>query len=238
MRRRPRTDYYLEPAQLKKVPWFRRRLLKWFKGNKRSFPWRKESRTPYEVLVAEIMLQRTIASNVARVYPAFIKKYPDFESLGRATTAELEAILKPLGLWRLKVRVFKMLAEEIARRGGKVPTSRDELEKLDSIGQYTASVVLNTVYGHAEPFIDVNMARVLERFFGPRKYFDIRDDPYLHTLSRRVVRGEESLLVNWAVLDFSALVCKLKRPLCEECPLQAKCLYFNSLTEQPPAETG
>ncbi|MBV9924481.1 MAG: hypothetical protein JOZ96_05515 [Acidobacteria bacterium] len=173
------------------------------------------------------MLQRTVAANVARVYPAFLAKYPDFAALSRAEPGELEEILKPLGLWRLKAHIFRRLAEAIAERGGEVPATRDELERLESVGQYTASVVLNTVHGIPEPFVDVNMARVLERFFGPRTYFDVRDDPYLHTLSRRVVEGGDSLQANWAVLDFSALVCRAKRPLCEQCPVRARCDYFN-----------
>lgn len=229
MRRRPRNDYELAPDVIKEVPWFRRRLLRWFGGSSRSFPWREPGRTPYEVLVAEVMLQRTVAANVARVYPVFLAKYPDFAALSRAVPGELEETLKPLGLWRLKAHIFRRLAEAITERGGEVPATRDELERLESVGQYTASVVLNTVHGIPEPFVDVNMARVLERFFGPRTYFDVRDDPYLHTLARRVVDGEDSLQTNWAILDFSALVCRAKRPLCEGCPVRAKCNYFKDV---------
>lgn len=49
------------------------------------------------------------------------------------------------------------------------------------------------VYGIPEPLVDVNMVRVLERFFGPRKLADIRYDSYLQTLARQVVEGEQSL---------------------------------------------
>ena len=70
------------------------------------------------------------------------------------------------------------------------------------------------------------MARVLERFFGPRKLADIRYDPYLQTLARRVVNTENSLQVNWAILDLGALVCKNGAPLCLQCPLRAKCEFY------------
>lgn len=73
------------------------------------------------------------------------------------------------------------------------------------------------------------MARVLERFFGPRKLVDIRYDPYLQTLSYKVVAGNDSVFTNWAVLDLASLVCKNKNPQCGICPLVNKCRYAEQL---------
>lgn len=184
------------------------------------------NRTAYEVLVAEVMLQRTTAASVSHVYPKFIEHFPNWQALSRASEETLQQLLRPLGLWRLKSSVFIKLARLIEERGGVMPTTRQELEQLDGIGQYTASAVLCVVHDQPEPFIDANMSRVLERFFGPRVNVDIRNDPYLHTLSRKVVAHKNSLGLNWAILDFSALVCKPRRPLCQECPVRERCLYF------------
>jgi adenine-specific DNA glycosylase len=46
-----------------------------------------------------------------------------------------------------------------------LPRSRCDLERLPGIGPYTASAVKASVYGLHEPLVDVNMARVLSRFF-------------------------------------------------------------------------
>ncbi len=117
-------------------------------------------------------------------------------------------------------------------RQGNIPMSRIELEALPGVGQYIAGAVLTTLYNQAEHFIDVNMDRLLGRFFGPRKLAGIRDDPYLQTLARRVVEGRDSLYINWAILDFGALVCKPNRPLCGDCPLKTKCQAFDQWTRQ------
>lgn len=216
------------PVDIKeKVPWFRRRIRAWFKENRRIFPWRAPGLNPYEVLVAEIMLQRTVAANVVNVYSSFLEKYPTFSTLSRATIEELEEILKPLGLWRLKARVFQQIARVISENNNQLPSSREELERLENVGQYTASVILTTFHGMAEPFIDVNIARVIDRFFGPRVNIDIRNDPYLKSLSGLIVKNaRESLELNWAILDFAALICKAPKPLCTICPVKEKCLYF------------
>ncbi len=94
---------------------------------------------------------------------------------------------------------------------------------LPGIGQYIASAVLLMLHDKAEPLLDSNMSRVLERYFGPRHLADIRYDPYLQELSRRVVKGHQSLALNWAILDLAALICLTLRPRCELCPLSREC---------------
>ncbi len=218
---------------VERIPWLRRRLLSWFEQSGRSFPWRDPERTPYEVVVAEILLQRTTAAGVARAYAGFVERYPSWEALAQAPREGLENALRPLGLWQQKAVAFQQLAQSIEERGGVVPRSRTELERLPGIGPYTASAVLAIVYGRAEPLLDVNMARCLWRFFGSVELTTEGPKRWLHALALRLVGGKRSLQVNGAVLDFGALVCRARRPRCQECPLRARCLYAGS----PPRPT-
>ena len=201
---RPFVACSLESAVTTNLPWFRQALLAWFDLQGRSFPWREPGRSSYEILVAEILLQRTTAAKVAQAYNAFLARYPSWSALAHTTSKDLQEYLKPLGLWLQKALVFRSLATAIEERGGFVPATRAELEQLPGIGQYIANAVLLTLYHMPEPLLDVNMARVLERFFGPRKLADIRYDPFLQTLSRCVVNAERSLQVNWAILDLGS----------------------------------
>lgn len=70
------------------------------------------------------------------------------------------------------------------------------------------------------------MARVLERYFEPRKMADIRYDPYLQDLATNFADHLHSKLVNWSILDFAALICSARKPKCLECPINTKCSYF------------
>lgn len=213
------------------ILWFRRRLRSWFNENKRSFSWREPGRNSYEILVSEVLLRRTRAEAVAQIYPSFLKKYPDFTHLANASKKDLQKILKPLGLWRQKTPIFLSVAKAMQENGGQLASTRAELEKLFHVGNYIASVILTTFHGKAEPFVDVNMARVVDRFFGPRKLVDIRHDPYLHAVAREIVKNrKESLKLNWAVLDFAALVCKAGKPRCNICPMTKKCFYFSKIS--------
>ncbi len=233
MRQRAYPSCELVPEVVERISWLRRRLLSWFERNGRSFPWRDPDRTPYEVVVAEILLQRTAAVGVARTYTGFIERYPSWATLAQAPREDLEHTLRPLGLWRQKALALRHLAQSIAERGGVVPSSRAELERLRGIGPYTASAVLAIVYGQAEPLVDVNMTRFLGRFFGSSGSTRGSRQRLLYAFALRLVRSKRSLAVNWAALDFGALVCRARQPRCPECSLLARCAYARSLRPQP-----
>jgi A/G-specific adenine glycosylase len=154
------------PKAAARIRWVRGRLLPWLARDGRSFPWREPGRTPYEVVVAEILLQRTTAAGVARAYAGFVECYSSWDIPAHAPLAGLAHALKSLGLWRQKALAFQQLAQSIEANGGGVPHTRTELERLPGIGSYTASAVLAIVYGRAEPLLNVNMARLLRRFLG------------------------------------------------------------------------
>jgi A/G-specific adenine glycosylase len=228
----------ISPETAQRISWLRRRLLRWFPAYGRSFPWREAGMEPYEVVVAEILLQRTTAAGVARAYIGFLKRYPSWFSLAQSPLEELENALRPLGLWRQKALAFQQLAPTIELNGGVVPGTRKELERLPGIGPYTASAVLAIVYGQAEPLLDVNMARLLGRFLGPSEGTETNHKRALHALALRLVRSKHALEVNWAVLDFGALVCRARRPLCPQCPLRARCHYARSRQPRPTSNEG
>jgi A/G-specific adenine glycosylase len=222
--------------QQDKVEFFQEKILNWFKINGRKFHWRKKGLTHYQYVIAEVLLQRTRAETVSKFYSNFIRDFPNWQSLANADLHTIEEYLKPIGLYRQRAQRLKNLASEMVRRGGKLPRDRKDLESIPFMGQYIANAVELVIFNEPSPLVDVNMARVLERFFGPRKLADIRYDPYLQSLSYKVVNHLETKKINWAILDFAALVCK-PRPLCPICILKEQCnAYIEYYSKQlnPP----
>lgn len=205
---------------------FRRGIMRWFRENRRQFPWRKESLSPYEVLIAEIMLQQTRAERVKEVYPKFIKRYPGWRELAEADIKEIEDSIRSLGLHRKRARGLKKLAVSVMRSGAKSFHNLDDLTALPSVGIYMGRSVLVNCYGEPEAMLDVNMDRVLERYFGPRRLADIRHDKQLNDLARRLVNKEAPREYNWAIMDFASLVCKSRNPNCSGCPISRFCNYY------------
>ena len=56
-------------------------LLDWFDEHARPLPWRGPGRTPWGVLVSEVMLQQTQASRVAERFPRFLERFPSATAL-------------------------------------------------------------------------------------------------------------------------------------------------------------
>jgi len=211
-----------------KIIFFQTELLTWFKTNGRQFLWRKSSVSNYVRIISEILLQRTKAETVNKYLPIFLKKYPSWNQLGNATEMELIETLKPLGLSNQRGKRLHKLSQELKKRNGVFPKEKSLVEEMPMMGQYITNAFELFVLKRPSPLLDVNMARVLERFFGPRKLADIRYDPYLQELSKRVTTHDEIVPINWAILDFAALICKAHRPICEKCLIFKNCKYYSN----------
>jgi A/G-specific adenine glycosylase len=213
----------------RKIKFFQLKLLEWFNLNGREFPWREPGLPVYEYIIAEVLLQRTRAETVNRFYQAFLAQYPSWTSISQADVLELENVLKPVGLYKQRAGRLHNLAKEMVKRGEVFPTSRNELELIPFMGQYIANAVEVFAFGKPSPLLDVNMARLLERVFRPRKLADIRYDPYLQKLASKVVHHQCFKELNWAILDHAALICTIKNPKCSDCPLNSACSYYEKL---------
>lgn len=204
---------------------FRKNLLLWFESNERKFPWRRHSTSKYQYIIAEILLQRTRAETVAVFFLDFIQDFPSWKQLRGADEEKLQHYLQPIGLWRRRAASIHSLAQEMASRNGRFPRNRKEIEELPGIGQYITNAVLLFCHDEPQPLLDTNMARVLERVFGPRHLSDIRYDQYLQDLALKAVSCETPKEINWAILDLAAMVCVIKYPHCKECPLSKICQW-------------
>ena len=91
------------------------------------------------------------------------------------------------------------------------------------MGQYVANAILFFCHNIPQPLLDVNMARILERYYGPRKLSDIRFDPYLQDLSAEITNQKDSATINWAILDLASFICKPNHPKCNICIVTWAC---------------
>jgi A/G-specific adenine glycosylase len=221
----------MQPVPVDKVKFFQQKILTWYSISGRTFYWRRKGLSNYQYIIAEVLLQRTKAETVAKFYPNFIGEFPNWASLANASLKKIAKHLKPVGLYTQRSVRLKNLATEMIKRNGRLPKNREELESIPFMGQYIANAVELVIFNQPSPLVDVNMARVLERFFGPRQMADIRYDPYLQSLARKIVDHVDTKKINWAVLDFAALVCKPRNPACNICLIKSKCLYFLTLKQ-------
>lgn len=206
------------------------RLLSWFEVNGRILPWRDEAASTYHKICVEVLLQRTRAETVARIYHPFFERFPSWAAIAETSRSELEQYLKPIGLWQRRAFSLRGLAAYAAARDGVFPAEASAHAKIPGVGQYVSNAILLFQHGQQKPLLDVNMARFLERYQRPRFLADIRYDPWLQDAGAWLVRNPSPAKLNWAVLDHAALICKSRRPQCGECTLRSSCNWVRDVT--------
>ena len=217
----------------KNIKWFQDRLLAWGKDNLRDYPWR-ETKDPYSIMVAEVLLQRSDADTVAPIYQAFLNRYPTLDKLADAKLEDIRFILQPLGLF-FRAERLSQTAKILVENQSKIPERETELLKLPGIGKYTARAICSQAFGQPAAVLDTNVIRILERFFdikGTRVKSRCR---ILWNAAETVAPDSEVGYWNLTLLDFGAKVCTARNPKCSQCHLAQRCCWFRGNFKQPKA---
>ena len=216
---------------------FRKELLGWWKTNSRSYPWRN-TRDPYKILVAEVLLHRTRADQVSPVYRAFLSRFPDLNVLAVATADEVHAVLRPLGLrWRVDLMI-RMAEELISRYDGLVPEATEELLALPGVGPYISGAVRSFAFEKSEPILDTNTVRIAARLFCIAANDSSRRSARFRSILGTLVDPHNPREFNLALIDHGALVCTSRNPRCGICPVSHRCCYGTRIAAQGLVSLG
>lgn len=202
----------------------RKKILLWYQKNRRDFPWRHKT-TPYRIMIAEFMLQRTRAEQVAPVYREFIRKYPDIKSLYVAKIGNIRKFTGHLGIhWR--AGHFIKAAKYIVRNfNGRLPAAPEKLLQIPGIGNYVAGAMLTVCFKKKYPVIDSNIARFINRFYGLGMNGEIRRKKEIINIASELFNTTNPGKLLFAIIDFTALVCRPGKPLCAGCILRQRCRF-------------
>ena len=190
-------------------------LLAWYAVHKRDLPWR-QSRDPYAILVAEVMLQQTQVDRVVPKWHAWLHRFPTLADLARASRADAIRAWQGLGYNLRAVRLHDIAREVVAEHNGNLPENVAGLLALKGIGRYTAGAVACFAYEQPVAMVDTNIRRVLSRVFQVRP-------GEVEALAERVVPAQAAYAWNQALMDLGATLCGPKRALCLVCPLVIEC---------------
>lgn len=204
----------------------RNSLLGWAETNFRYFPWR-ESPTPYSVLVTEVLLRRTTASAVSKIFHAFMLQYPNIERLAEADRGKLEELLLKVGYNKQRADILIEMARFVLDQYNcKIPDDKEELLKIPHVGDYTANAILSLGYGIPTAMVDSNVSRIIRRLFIshlPEKVsFNI-----IQRVANIIAPKEGNQRYNLALLDFGGLICTYGIPKCTICSISQVCDYFS-----------
>jgi len=207
-------------------------ILEWYENNARDLPWRTPDRTPWGVLVSEIMLQQTPVSRVLPVWHEWMARWPTPKALAAEPSGEAVRAWGRLGYPRRALRLHACATVITERHGGEVPSDHATLLSLPGIGEYTAAAVASFAYGGRHAILDTNVRRVLARAVRAEEYPPTATSAAERRLAEALLPELDAARWGVAVMEVGALVCTARAPRCDGCPISGVCAW--RLAGKPP----
>jgi len=204
-------------------------LLQWLEENGRTFPWR-ETTDDWKVYVAELLLQRTNADAVLKVFPKFVERYPSVDALAEADEDELRKFVYELGLVDNRVKTLTSVGEQFA---DGLPDNVNTLKEPWGVGEYSARACQLFARGDPQPLVDSNFARVIGRVMGIEMPSQPHKSKQVYALMNALTpqNPDVARAFNLAILDLGASTCTPTDPDCRLCPVNRACNYYQQPKE-------
>ena len=184
---------------------------------------------PFELLVATILSAQCTDVQVNKTTKPLFEELKTPEDYLKLSEAELGKRIHSCGFYKTKSKnilaTCKLLIENF---GGQVPGTLEELTTLPGVGRKTANVVLSNIFDTPAIAVDTHVFRVSNRI-------GLAD-------SNNVLDTEKQLMDNiekemWSkahhlIIFHGRRICKARKPLCEECPVNGYCFYFKTEVKQ------
>ena len=214
-------------------------LIHWYAENKRELPWR-ETTDPYRIWISEIILQQTRVVQGLEYFNRFMLRFPDVRALAEAPGDEVMKYWQGLGYYS-RARNLHAAAKEIVEKfGGEFPRNYSDVLTLKGIGEYTAAAICSFAWKLPYAVVDGNVYRVLARIFGIDTPIDSNAGKKVFSgLAAELLDRRHPDLYNQAIMDFGAIQCTPKVPVCLYCPLRENCVALASAqVENLPVKAG
>jgi endonuclease III len=191
-----------------------------------------EFEDPYELLVATVLSAQCTDKRVNMTTPAIFKKYPDVQTLSKATFDELFPLIKSISYPNNKTKHLIGMANKVIEKfNGKIPMTVDELTQLPGVGRKTANVITSVIDRQPNMAVDTHVFRVSKRLgLVPQT----ASTPF--AVEKELVKNIPRELIHkahhWLILH-GRYTCLARNPTCNECGLKTICRYYraNSLAK-------
>lgn len=181
-----------------------------------------EYTTPFELLAAVLLSAQATDVSVNKATRRLFPVANTPQALLALGEERLCDYIRTIGLYRSKARhllqTCRILLDE---HGGRVPRSREALERLPGVGRKTANVVLNVVFGEPTIAVDTHIYRVANRTgLAPGKTPDAVEQGLLACVPETFRQHCH----HWLILH-GRYVCTARSPQCSRCGIADLCEF-------------
>ena len=176
----------------------------------------------FELLVAVMLSAQCTDKRINMVTPALFKAYPDAEAMSKASVEEILAFIRSVSYPNSKARHLSEMSQQlVARFGGEVPSTFEELTSLPGGGRKTANVVTSHAFGRACIAVDTHVFCVSHRLGLVPKSCSTPLATELYLTKR--VPVEKQLKFHFWLLEHGKRTCTLRKAHCDECFMSSIC---------------
>ncbi len=201
-----------------------RYLIEYFEKNMPVAESELNFENPYQLIVAVILSAQCTDKRVNMTTPALFERYPDAETLSKATVEDIYELIKSISYPNNKSKNLLGMAKVLMSDfNGVVPDDVDKLQTLPGVGRKTANVVASVAFNKPAMAVDTHVFRVSARI-GLTKN---AKNP-LETEKQLVKYIPENIIPkahHWLILH-GRYVCKARKPECDKCGISDVCEYF------------
>lgn len=185
---------------------------------------------PWKLLVMGRLSAQCTDARVNIVCRELFREFPTPEDMASGELSEIERIVRPCGLYRMKASSIKeasrMLVEDY---NGRIPDDIDELLKLPGVGRKIANLVLGDVYGLPSVVCDTHCMRICGRFgMYPES---LRDPVKIEKILIELLPYGEGSDFCHRIVNFGREVCSARAPKCFECPMRDLCSHYEKVAK-------
>jgi len=205
-----------------------KKVIAWFQANVPEAKSELDFMNPYEMLVAVILSAQCTDKRVNMTTPALFKAFPTAEIMAASSPDEVYTYIKSISYPNNKAKSIVGMAKKVVSDfGGKVPSTMEELLTLPGVGRKTASVVLICAFDKPAMPVDTHVFRVSNRLGLTINSKSPEETEKI--LMQHIPEELLSIAHHWLILH-GRYTCQARKPLCEQCGLNAWCRYFKSKT--------
>ncbi len=176
---------------------------------------------PFQILIATLLSARTKDATTLAASTRLFAKAATPQAVSALTVTQIEKLIFPVGFYRNKA-VFVRAASKMlmARFGGRVPSTLDELLLLPGVGRKTANLVLILAFqSQTSICVDIHVHRIANRLGWVRT----RDPEQTEQELYRVVASRWWPVINLHLVTWGQNVCRPVAPRCGACAISSEC---------------
>lgn len=183
---------------------------------------------PWRLLVMGRLSAQCTDARVNEVSVRLFERFPTPEAMADGELSEIENIVKPCGVFRMKAANIKDASRQLVEEyGGILPDTMEELLTFSGVGRKIANLLLGDIFGKPAVVCDTHCIRICGRL---GMYPESEKNPAkIEKILTELLEGGDGSDFCHRIVLLGREVCTARSPRCDGCALSDLCEHRKKL---------